>query len=192
MNNAIVISDSPNLLELAKKYGLNTYLEVREEGQDELVSCYNFIKNTKHKAFILLPVTQPFRENGLIQQCCSLYRKTTNEIDFITSFTEIPNRERFYLNFEGDVPCFRKRYTHRMGEACTTIPMIDGAIYLIKTEFIKKVISSQNTNSTFWNGRFRCIRNGAPFIDVDTLTDMKGIEILRQYYLNVAEKTFKL
>lgn len=43
IDNAIVISDSTELLNLAKSYGLYTCLEVREEGQDELVSCYHFI-----------------------------------------------------------------------------------------------------------------------------------------------------
>lgn len=188
MNNAIAISDCPDLLESAEKFGLKTCLEVREEGQDELVSCHNFIKNTEHKAFILLPVTQPFREKNLIHKCYALYEERINEIDFITSFTEIPNRERFYLNFQDDVPSFKNSYTQRMGEACTNIPMIDGAIYLIKTAFIKKVASSYNTNSTFWNGRFRCVKNNAPFMDVDTLQDMKGIELLHQYYLNIANE----
>lgn len=57
---------------------------------------------------------------------------------------------------------------------------------MIKTAFIKKVASSYNTNSTFWHGRFRCVKNNAPFMDVDTLQDMKGIELLHQYYLNLA------
>lgn len=185
MNNAIVISDSPDLLESAEKFGLKTCLEVRKEGQDELISCYNFIKDYDCKSFILLPVTQPFREKNLIHKCHTLYEETINEIDFITSFTEIPNRERFYLNFQDDVPSFKNSYTHRIGEACSSIPMIDGAIYMIKTAFIKKVATSQNTNSTFWQGRFRCIKNEAPFMDIDTIQDMNGIELLHQYYLNV-------
>ncbi len=46
MNNAIAISDCPDLLESAEKFGLKTCLEVSEEGQDVLVSCHNFINNT--------------------------------------------------------------------------------------------------------------------------------------------------
>lgn len=184
--NAIVISDSLELLNFASNYGLNTSLEIRKEGQDELVSCYNFIKETKHKEFILLPVTQPFRDKNVIRKCCLLYEKINNKIDFITSYTEIPNRERFYLNFQDDIPLFKNKHTVRKGESCTTIPMIDGAIYLIKTEFIQKVILSQQRNSAFWNGRFRCVKNEAPFMDVDTLRDIEGIKLLK-YYLNIDE-----
>lgn len=104
-----------------------------------------------------------------------------NEIDFITSFTEIPNRERFYLEFENEIPSFKNKHVVRKGEACSTIPIIDGAIYMIKSDFIKEVVLSKNTNSTFWNGRFRCVKNEAPFMDVDTLNDMENIELLRYY-----------
>lgn len=180
----VIISDSMELLNLANNYGLNTYLEVREEGQDELVSCYNFIKNTPHKSFILLPVTQPFRDKDLIHKCYSLYYKAFNEVDFITSFTEIPDRERFYLELKNDIPSFKNKHTVRKGESCTTIPMIDGAIYMIKTEFIKKVILSQNTNNTFWNGRFKCVKNEAPFMDIDTLYDMNKFVFLKEYFNN--------
>lgn len=188
INNAIVISDSPYLLNYARKFGLKTYLEVRNEGQDELVSCYNFIKDTEHEAFILLPVTQPFREKNLIHKCYSLFTKSIDEIDFITSFTEIQNRDRFYLNIQDEIPSFKNCYTDKKGEACTTIPMIDGAIYMIKTEFIRKVVSSYNTNNAFWNARFRCVKNDAPFMDVDTLKEMAGIELLHQYYLNISNE----
>jgi len=182
-NNTFVISDSSDLLKLAKSYGLNTYLEVREEGQDELISCYNFIKNYQYDVFVLLPVTQPFRDKYLLQKCCSLYRKTINEeIDFITSFTEVSNRERFYLDFKNDIPTFKNGHTVRKGESCSSITMIDGAIYMIKTDFIRKTALSQNTNCSFWNGRFRCVYNKAPFMDVDIESDMENIELLRYYY----------
>lgn len=58
-----------------------------------------------------------------------------------------------------DIPLFKNKHTVRRGESCTTIPMIDGAVYLIKTEFIQKVILSQQRNLAFWNGRFRCVKN---------------------------------
>lgn len=182
-DNAIVISDSLNLLKLAKEYGLSTYLEVTEEEQDELMSCYNFIKNYKYEAFFLLPVTQPFRDINLIQKCYSLYQELDkNEFDFLTSFIEIPNRKRFYLNFRDNVPSFKNRHNIRKGESCSSIAMIDGAIYMIKADFIRKVALSHNTNNTFWNGRFRYVKNNAPFTDVDTVSDMNNIELLRYYY----------
>lgn len=180
--NAVVISDCSELLTLAANYGLKTHLEYREEGQDELVSCYNFIKDYQCDAFFLLPVTQPFRDINLMQKCCSLYEETTGEIDFITSSTEIPNRSRFYLDLDKGIPSFRDQHRLRNGESCTGIPMIDGAIYLIKTDFICRVASSSDTNHAFWSGRFRCVENEAPFMDVDTVGDMRKIEQLRFYF----------
>lgn len=184
IRNAVVISDDSQLISLAQEYDLATYFEVRENDQDELTSCYKYLQNTQHEAFILLPVTQPFRDKNLIRKCCLLYQKTINEVDFITSFTEIPNRERFYLNFQDNIPFFKNNHTHRKGEACATISMIDGAIYMIKVEFIRKVASSQNTNNTFWNGRFRCVKNNVPFMDIDTLYDMSKFDFLKKYFSN--------
>ena len=60
--------------------------------------------------------------------------------------------------------------------------MVDGAFYLIKTEFIQKVALSDNSNATFWNGRFQCVKNNTPFMDIDTVEDMKKFEYLKFYF----------
>ena len=183
MSSAIVISDSTGLLDLSKKYGLKTHLEIRDDGQDELMSCYNFIKTTSSEAFILLPVTHPFRDIKLIDKCYDLFMNSKNEINFITSYIEVVNRERFHINFTDGNPTFKNNHKIRMGESCTIIPMIDGAIYMIKSDFIKKAALYENTNKTFWRGKFDCIKNNAPFIDIDSIEDMNNVSLL-DFYIN--------
>ncbi len=182
IKNAVVISDSRELVDFASTLGFMTYIEMRKEEQDELISCHNFIKYSDYEEFFLLPVPQPFRELGLIQKCYSLYVEMKNEIDFVTSFVEIPNRERFYLEFAGDIPLFRNKTMKRKGALCDTLSMIDGAIYLIKSAFIHKVAISADPNETFWNGHFRCIKNNVPFMDIDTQEDMEKFEALKEYF----------
>jgi pseudaminic acid cytidylyltransferase len=60
--------------------------------------------------------------------------------------------------------------------------MIDGALYLIKTSFLKTVIKSKDQNETFWNGKFTCIENEVPFMDIDTEYDMQKFDFLREYF----------
>lgn len=49
LNNAMVITDCKDLENYAISLGVEAYLEVREDNQDELLSCYNFLKNRKIK-----------------------------------------------------------------------------------------------------------------------------------------------
>ena len=79
IKNAVVISDDQELGDFASRLGFKTNVEIRKEGQDELSSCRNFIKNSDYEAFILLPVTQPFREIDLIRKCCSLYAQVLSK-----------------------------------------------------------------------------------------------------------------
>lgn len=182
IKDAIIISDDKELGDFASTLGFKINVEIRKEGQDELSSCFNFIKNSDYEGFILLPVTQPFRETGLIRKCCSLYAEVKDELDFVTSFVEIPDRERFYLEFAGSVPAFRHKDMKRKGVLCETIPMIDGAIYLIKSAFIREVAMSEDPNRAFWTGRFRCIKNNVPFMDIDTSDDMAKFQFLKEYF----------
>ena len=159
IKNAVVISDDQELGDFASRLGFKTNVEIRKEGQDELSSCRN-----------------------LIRKCCSLYAQVKNEIDFVTSFVEISDRKRFYLEFTESVPAFRNKDMKRKGALCETIPMIDGAIYLIKSAFICEVAMSTDPNKAFWTGRFRCIKNNVPFMDIDTPDDMAKFQFLKEYF----------
>ncbi len=183
IQNAIVISDSIELLNFAKSIGfISTFLEHRKSTQDELTSCHNFIKTTAFYEFILLPVTHPFRDRDLIYKSYSLYVQEKENIDFITSFTEINNREHFYLELRNNNPFFLKTQTRRRGNLCKNIPMIDGSIYLIKSNFIQQVACSEDSNATFWKGRFKCVKKNTPFMDIDTISDLNNFNFLKNFF----------
>lgn len=183
IKHATVISDSIELLDFAKSLGFDTFKESRQEGQDELVSCYNFIKDKGCEEFFLFPVTQPFRGEELLNQCYSIYLEQKDNIDFVTSYTDVANRERFYLDFNEDgIPVFKNNSINRKGELCRDISMVDGALFLIKSAFIEKVALSENSNATFWSGTFACVKNDVPFMDIDTILDMKKFNFMKRYF----------
>lgn len=86
LNSTIVITDCKELERYAVSFGLETHLEVREHTQDELLSCYNFLKNTKMEIdyFFLMPATHPLRDINLI----SLFEEKNMDknIDFLVSY----------------------------------------------------------------------------------------------------------
>jgi pseudaminic acid cytidylyltransferase len=60
--------------------------------------------------------------------------------------------------------------------------MIDGVLYLIRTSFLKSIINAVNSNETFWQGKFTCIKNETPFMDIDTQDDIRQFDFLKQYF----------
>ena len=93
----IVITDSLELKEIAENFKLRVYLENESKQVSEFESIYNCITNLSLKIseFVLLPVTQPFRTEQLIQDTinCNL-----EGYDFITSYSKVPNRKIFLLD----------------------------------------------------------------------------------------------
>lgn len=80
-----------------------------------------------------------------------------------------------------DLSSFVTPSVNRKGSMCATHPMIDGAIYAIKKEFILKLNYSENQNATFWGGKFYAIKNDVPFfIDVDDKSDLNKFRALPQ------------
>lgn len=180
LNNAVVITDCKELERYAISLGVETHLEVRERNQDELLSCYNFIKNRKIELdyFFLMPVTHPLRDINLV----SLFEtknKDTN-IDFLVSVCSFTDRKNFYVKIQNGKPTtfLYENLTHK-GQNCEQYYMIDGSLYLIKASFLNKVIQSEDTNKTFWKGSFQVIVNNSPFLDIDTLQDMAKFEYIK-------------
>jgi pseudaminic acid cytidylyltransferase len=182
LSNVVVISESKELLNYAETLGVRCFKEEWIEGQDELRSCYNFIEQTDFEAFYLLPVTQPFRSKTLIIDFYKYYHENKKMFDFITSYTEMVNREKFHIQIDGSLPYFKEKNINRKGVLCNNYTMIDGALYLIRTEFIRKVVLSENPNISFWNGQFGCVKNTAPFLDIDTKEDMSKFDFLEYYF----------
>jgi CMP-N-acetylneuraminic acid synthetase len=183
-DSTTVITDSIELMELAESLGLNSYLEVRDSYQDELVSCWNFAKAKDVELFFLCPATQPFRRDNLLQQMKQLFEDEQMKRDFITTLSSIQDRQLFFVRETKTGYQFKYNSKNRKGNSCKTEYMIDGVLYLIKTSFLKKVITADDANESFWNGDFTCIKNEAPFMDIDTKEDLEQFRFLKQYFKN--------
>ena len=179
-----VITDSIELIELAESLGLNSFLEVREPLQDELISCWNFAEANGIGLFFLCPATQPFKSDNLLHQMKQLFEKEHREINFITTVSTVQDRRLFFMEKKRSSYHFKQESKNRKGNNCPVEYMIDGVLYLIKTSFLKTVINSADANETFWKGNFTCVKNEAPFLDIDTMDDMAQFEFLRQYFKN--------
>ncbi|GET47026.1 hypothetical protein [Capnocytophaga felis] len=181
LEDAIVITDSLDLESYAKLLGVRTYFEVRIDNQDELLSCYNFLKKAEMREdyFFLMPVTHPFRTLSL----CNLFEEKKEKypnIDFIVSLNVFTDRSNFFVDIGDDNnPRFLYKKSRR-GQDCKQYYMVDGALYLIKKSFLERVIQESNTNYHFWKGKFQSVINEAPFIDIDTIHDMERFNFIRK------------
>lgn len=181
-SSVYVITDSPHLMELAATLNLKAHLEVRQPGQDELTSCKNYAAQNNIDAFFLCPTTQPFRSSGLLDQMENVFMVKKVAYDFITTAITIPDRRQYYVERSEERVRFKYFSKERKGSNCRLETMIDGAMYLIKTEFLSKVVAEPNCNEAFWKGIFTCIENKAPFMDIDTLSDMQKFYFLSAYF----------
>jgi CMP-N-acetylneuraminic acid synthetase len=179
-DNVWVISDTDELLKIAKDYNFKTFLEVRTESQDELTSCWSFLQNNNFENFILCPVTHPFKSNGLMTEMEKLMLEYSDIIDFITTSNIMPDREQYFIEPTMGIEYkFKKALKNRKGEFSKPSEIIiDGSMYLIKRSFLENVVSSEDTNATFWGGRFSCVANQAPFLDIDTLEDLERFKYI--------------
>ncbi len=182
MQQATVITDSESLIQLATDLGMSTHFEIRKPEQDELTSCYNYATEKSIPLFFLCPATQPLRGSGLLQMMYELFEKDNQYYDFITTISLIQDRSLFFVKEHKEGWKFATERKHRKGSECTAEYMIDGALYLIRTSFMEKVINVNDANEIFWKGNFGCVKNDAPFMDIDTQEDMRQFEFLKEYF----------
>ena len=178
--NVWVVSDTEDLLKMAENYGYKTFLETRSDGQDELTSCWSFLQNTNFENFILCPVTHPFKSNGLINEMEDIMSKNDKTLDFIATSNTISDREQYFIEQKEEVEYqFKKTLNNRKGKfSKPSQTIIDGSMYLIKTSFLNMVVLSDDTNAAFWNGRFSCVKNIAPFLDIDSPEDLEKFKFI--------------
>lgn len=178
--NVWVISDTDELLKIANDYNFKTFLEVRSENQDELTSCWSFLQYNNFENFILCPVTHPFKSSGLMAEMEKLMVEYSDDIDFITTSNIMPDREQYFIEPKSGIEYkFKKALKNRKGEFSKPSEIIiDGSMYLIKKSFLESVVLSKDTNATFWEGRFSCVKNQAPFLDIDTVEDLERFKFI--------------
>lgn len=185
MSKVYVITDSSMVEEFVKKYGIKTINEensVDINNRNEVIACYNAAKSLDIENFIWLPLTQPLRNKNLINLIEEEFNKKENDFDFVTSFEYISDRSLFYLNQYEDKFLFEKNIKlTRQGRSCQEVRMLDGAIYGVKTNFLKELVKDEkNVLNNFWQGKFKTILNDVPFfIDIDTEEDFNAFKNLK-------------
>ena len=178
--NVWVVSDAEDLLKIAADYGFKTFLETRNDGQDELTSCWSFLQNNNFESFILCPVTHPFKSSGLIDEMENLMSKNKDALDFIATSNTMPDREQYFIEQNEELEYrFKKTLNNRKGKLSKpSETIIDGSMYLIKRAFLNEVVLSEDTNAAFWNGRFSCVKNNVPFLDIDSPEDLEKFKFI--------------
>lgn len=173
IDKTTIITDSVFICNIANHYNIDIYKENSNE-DSEFLSAYKYIKeHNEIDEIILLPVTQPSRNINLLKEVIDY---DISNYDFITSKVKINDRSIFYLD-EHDK--FIVNSNNRKGCMCKDQFMIDGAIYRIKTSFLKNVINSLDSNECFWSGKFITIYNDSKFFDIDNSNEY--IDFLRYY-----------
>ena len=169
--NIIVITDSMEIQAICNDYNVNCYIENKSKQLDEFNSIYSYLVDTNEleniKEFILLPVTQPLCN---IETINNVINAELDEYDLITTYTYISNRSIFLLN---DDNSYMYDSYERKGSLCKQTKMIDGCIYKLSTEFLIKVIKSNESNHIFWNeSKIKFIENTSDFfLDIDEKKD---------------------
>ena len=177
----ILISNSKCLIDLARENNIKSYYHPGVNG--EFQCAWDYLKETNLlgvDSFILLPLTQPLREVGLVDKILEEY---ISDYDFITTYTNYPDRKLFEVTDEGDF-----KYSSpqgRLGRLCGSNRVLDGALYRIKIEFLNQVINSPNHNIQFWSGNFKLIENRMPFLDIDTPEDLEKLQNLIKLLSNI-------
>lgn len=167
IKNVIIITDSKIFKHITDKYNIKEYYLENREWDSDLISIKKYLlKHSEIDEYIHLPVTQPLRDNKLIERVIQLSNKT--QYDVITSYNQIPNRFPFLLN--EDCTEFVYKGVERKGSLCAVSYCADGAIYLSTRTFITSL--KESINKSFWNSNIKFVENKAPFLDIDTEEDL--------------------
>lgn len=182
--NVYVISEDEKFSEIVKSFGFYFSKENINSQKDELHSCWNILNKTLYSEIILIPVTSPFRHLDLIQNLINTMSVLEYDVDFITTCNTMPNRKQYLIEKERNIFKFKYQYVNRKGELCEKSNLIiDGSAYLIKREFLQDVVNSTDSNEKFWSGRFSCIMNNVPFIDIDSTEDLEKFLFITKSFL---------
>lgn len=171
INNTTLLTDSEELLSLGKSLGCKG--EIIKETRGEIPTLQEYINRKKVEEWIImLPLPQPLREFELIDKISTM--KIKEDIDFITTYSVVRDRDIFEINQDGK---FIKESIERKGSLCKSKMILDGAIYMIKIDWLMK-INPDNWNKEFWSGNFDLVENNMPVLDIDTKQDLEKFEQL--------------
>lgn len=167
----VVISDSDMMLRYAEVLGFETFYSSIDYCELAAMTAW-CASNPQAEEVIYLPLTQPLRERALI----SRIESKESERAFTVSVSPYKDRTLFRMGEGG----FFAPSKERKGRYCTIYDHVDGAIYKIKTEFLRQVAASENSNAAFWGAEFDTVENNMPFLDIDTPDDLTQLQNLTE------------
>lgn len=172
----VVITDSISF-RMFEGIDAHFYIEKPENQHGELLSIYNYIQSTNKDIdnFVLFSVCHPFLN---IETINNVLQENIEKYDMITTYSNVYNRSIFLLD---DKFKYKYKSYERKGCLCPEEKMVDGSIYKINTEFLKRSIKSNNFNHYFWNkSKIKFIKNTSKlFLDVDTPEDLELFYLLK-------------
>ena len=144
--NICLSSDSPDIIEMAKTYGLNApftrpeVLATDTAGSYEvLLHAYNFYLNRgkKFEVMVLLQPTSPFRTGKQIEEAIKIY---SSDIDMVVSVCK-SGANPYYNLYEDDKNGFikpSKPNTFIRRQDAPDVYILNGAIYVINIKSLLK------------------------------------------------------
>lgn len=177
--DVVVITDDDELEGIAKEYGVEVYKDRNTHKISEFHAIYGYLaeqgKLDKDEEFVILPVTQPLRNEYSMKTVRDL---DMTEYDVVTTYTVVSNRSIFLLNEDNT---FKVDSYNRKGCMCKDEKMADGSMYRMRNMFLRDIVESEDTNHEFWHSKILWVENTHPmFLDVDTPKDLRIFNTIRE------------
>ena len=171
--NIILLTDDEEIIDEYK----NDYKIIVDENKqhDVLYSINDCAKQLGSKYVFYTCVTNPFRQDGILYEMMD----KVEEYDMITTKVIVPNRKIFLID-DNDKFIYKSK-KGRKGKYVKHNFMIDGAVYLVKREFLEKICKTKMPNKLFWESNFKTVLNNVPFVDIDTKEDMNNFNFYKNF-----------
>ena len=170
--NVYILTDDEDI---AREYrGKYKIMWDGNEEPDVLYSINECAKKLNTEYVFYLCVTNPFRQDGILFDMI----EQAKDVNMVTTKVVVPNRKIFLID-ENNKFIYKSK-KGRKGKYVTNDFMIDGAAYLVKCDFLKKICKTKEPNKLFWETKFNTVLNNVPFIDIDTQQDMNNFNFYKK------------
>lgn len=178
INRIIVSSDNEEILNISKQYDVDTLKRPHQFATDTASSesvVLHTIESLKEKYdyIMLLQPTSPFRDTQTINKALEIF--FNNDADALISVSQTDNKilKAFLETEDGYIKgVSNNQYPFMPRQKLPSVYMSNGAIYIIKTELLKK------TKSFFTQKTIPYEMDEISSFDIDTQEDFKKAESL--------------
>lgn len=186
-NEIIVSTDSEEIKKTVIEYGLSVpFLRPKELATDPvgtyevLLHAVNFMENNGvyNDTLVLLQPTSPFRTAKHINEALALYNK---DLDMVVSVKETNSNPYFVLKEENEMGFLEnsKIGNFKTRQECPKVWELNGAIYIINIESLKKMPISEFRKVK------KYVMNEISSHDIDTMLDWKVAEVLLDHQIRL-------